>query len=728
MAIVDRPITVKEVPFIPANLEPSEIHLLIPDGFDEEIEWELQHNTLIFRILRADIEGTEVKLEKTAWNPKDSGTRFPQFMFEVSSLRTNVRPDYFGSHKQYVLNQNQMLYMTLQHRLYSFSVNAKAFGYLLTNDFKAITDFMEYVVPTAYNAIRKVENTWAILSVWDRQLSSYDNPVMSMELIGDIMRQGAYKPSAKALPMICADLPIHPSSESSLSTSGKLVVHPYNPENPLYRSVGWKETGTGFMSIFPPKQNIVARLKTHLIADAIPIAHPYSSVFFQDNLPNHDTQRYELRDNCLRKAYIVFSHMNKENKRFLAGEIEASPSFVDTYIHQVVSETELFNEITLKVGEYQKVEGNKFVLGTRTDDSEVIIYDLTEIKCLSIQPVGLLGTQKVKVQVTRKAGNARIDSNTGLKGVTKCKPNLGKIVFEDFSYSAIKPDLVVGMNAVKAKENTIALAQAALAVDIGSYVPANKWGLLNTLDEDEINRAAKSLPEFIYYDEFGNPQTVYIGIVYARFTELGKTYGKLKDMSFAFETGRFLHQNDNKELSEHIWKHYVPESSKMLVDELTKILFDINGDSFPEEDLPTYSYKTISKYHKDASQKIFGQEDLVLSKVLNMPSQSKLLDPEWNKVGFYLDMRGSVPNGGRKLRVPSATILNLMVSELPDKTWCYPTLLTKISNILQYCLPDSEGNTKYHYISAPRGDTRYTETKAYLNEVHKLLYLSDTPE
>ena len=45
MAIVDRPITVKEVPFIPANLEPSEIHLLIPDGFDEEIEWERDGNT-----------------------------------------------------------------------------------------------------------------------------------------------------------------------------------------------------------------------------------------------------------------------------------------------------------------------------------------------------------------------------------------------------------------------------------------------------------------------------------------------------------------------------------------------------------------------------------------------------------------------------------------------------------------------------------------------------------
>ena len=108
MAIVDRPITVKEVPFIPANLEPSEIHLLIPDGFDEEIEWELQHNILIFRVLRADIEGTEVKLEKTAWNPKDSGTRFPQFMFEVSSLRTNVRPDYFGSHKQYVHSNSRI--------------------------------------------------------------------------------------------------------------------------------------------------------------------------------------------------------------------------------------------------------------------------------------------------------------------------------------------------------------------------------------------------------------------------------------------------------------------------------------------------------------------------------------------------------------------------------------------------------------------------------------------
>lgn len=720
MHITNRPITVTEIPFIPPNLSPSEIHLLIPVGFEEEVEWELQHNTLIFRILRADIEGTEVKLEKTTWNPVEGGTRFPKFLFEVSSLRTNIRPDYFDSHSNYVLNQNQLIYMILQHRLYSFSINNKAFGYLLTNDFKTVTDFMEYVVPTAYNAIRKIENTWTIISPWDMTVSSYNHPVMKMEIIGDLLRSGMYKPTAKALPMICADLPVHPSSESSLSTSGKLVVHPYLVGNTsLYRSVGWKETPTGFFSIFPPKQNIVARLKTHLIADAIQVKRPSSSVFFQDNIPNTDTQSYELKDECLRKAYIVFSRMNHENRRFLAGEIEASPSFVDTLILQNTSETELFNEINLKVGESSKVMDNSFVLGTRTDDSEVIVRDLSEIKCLSIQPVGLLGTQKVRIQVTRKAGNARIDSNTGIKGVTKCKPNLGNIVFDDFKYQAIKPDLVVGMNAVKAKENTIALAQAALAVDIGSYITDNKWGLLDTLNEDQVNRAAKSLPKFIYYDEFGNEQEVFVGLVYVRFTELAKTYGKLKDMSFAFETGRFLAQNDNKELADHIWKHYVPESSRQLVDELTKILYDVSGNSFPEENIPTYSYKTVTKGD------LFTQQDLVFSKIQNMPSQSKLLDPEWNKVGFYLDMHGSMPSGCRKIRVPSAKLLNLMVSELPDKTWCYPTLLTKISNIINYCLRDSEGNTKYHYISAPVGNVRYTETNAYLNEVHKLLYLSE---
>ena len=714
VAIVNRPMNVNEVPFIPATLTPNEIGLLIPEGFEEHLEWELVNTTLVLKFPSSDIENAEVLIEQSVYNPDKSGTRYPSFLFEISSLRTNKRPDYFNDAKDYLLNQNQMVHLLLQHRLYSFSTHKKAYAYLLSRDLRALTNFVEYIVPKAYNAQQKCNNTWVLLSVWDKKASTLKKPVMKevygSRLIGDILSNGMYKPNDQQLPMICEDLPIHPSSESALSKTGKITVHPYT-EPQLYRSVGYRQGTEGFDSIFPPKQNIVARLKTHMISDALEVAYPAKSVFFQDNIGNPTTKEYTPKDNCLREAIVVFQPINKQNRRFLAGEIEASTSFVDTLIYKEVSKTEQFDEVFINVGETKACD-EKFVLGTRLDDTLVHVTHTDEVTCLGRVPVGILGIEKVRLKVRRRAGNARIDSNSGLKGVTKCKPNLGLISFVDEQYGSFKPDLVVGMNATKAKVNTIALAKAALAVKIGAYKPNNKWGLIDTLNETEINAAIASLPAFVYTDEFGNEQEAHVGVVYARFTELGDTYGRFKEQSFMFETGRLLYQNGNKEFFEHIWQNYVKEDTVQIIEELTKILHD-KGNDF-NDDLPHMTPKTVEKE--------FAQSDFVFSKVQNMPSGSKLLDEEWNK-GFYLNLSTV---GGPIIRIPSAKVFNRMISELPDKTWSYPAVLTKVSNMLSYCFVNKEtGLNKLGYIFDRNNTGRYTELLAYGNEVNKILYTGE---
>ena len=60
----------------------------------------------------------------------------------------------------------------------------------------------------------------------------------------------------------------------------------------------------------------------------------------------------------------------------------------------------------------------------------------------------------------------------------------------------LKPDIVCGMNSTKGKSNTIVLAGACLAVKLGYYKPKAKAGfegLLNSLDEAEINEAYETL-------------------------------------------------------------------------------------------------------------------------------------------------------------------------------------------------------------------------------------------
>ena len=725
--IVDRPIDFNEVPDIPENLEYSDLHLLIPKGFEDLIEFELQNTTFMLTLLQGDQQQNKVGIDRSLYNPKASGTYFPKFCFEVSSFKSSRKVDYFGSHANHVLNQNQMIYMALQHRLVIFKSSPNSYTYLLSNDLKAVRSFIGNNYPKAYNAQKKVDNTWVILSPWDRLTSTATKPRMKIlsshgfPCIGEILARKAFKPLNQHWPMIFAQLPVQPSSESSLSTTAKVTVSPHSKHNQLFRSVGFSNDDTTFTSIFKHAQNLAARLKTHLIAEAFEVADSSESVFAQDWQFNEQRTGYIPRDKCLREVVVVFRKMNRDTNQFLAGEIEASPAFVDTLIHQEISKTELFDQINIEVGQVKScLATNEFVLGNLLEDPDklVTIKNVTQVQCLSREIQGVAGVEKVKLRVTRKAGNARIDSNTGIKGVTKCKPNLGTVYYKDESLGfPFVPDLLLGGNATKAKENTIALAKAAFAVKHGFYKPPRKGNLLNTLDPVEVNAAVQACPEFVYIDEFGQEQTAHVGIAYVRFTELASTYGgKLKELSYMFEAGRFLYQNGNKDYFKYIWSNFVKQKYIDIITELTKVQHDL-GNSFPEDGLPYFSPKDI------ASNNIIKPEDLVLSRIASYPVRSKLLDEEWNK-GFYIDLSGM---SGPIIRIPSAKVLNYMVSQLPDRTWSYPNLLVRISNILNYCMYTSEDKRqRIGYIFARDGSDRLTEQVAYLREAKSILYTGNT--
>lgn len=772
-----RPIKHTDVPPIAPNLIPATLLSLIPKGFEAYVQYQLLNDILIIRVLNTDTEHTEVAIDATLYNPEEAGTRFPLFLFEKSTLATHKGINYSGKDNNCILNHNQLLYMILQHRFCFFKEKAKqdqkSFGHLLTGDIQAFKTFIEYVTPKAYNAINKVNNSLVILSPWDYNASTYDNPVLKSTpgsdqgLIGEILRLKLYKPNDKSLPTILKDLHIHPSSETSFSNSGKLVVKEYEDNNSLYRSTGYSESKDGFTTIFPPAQNIVARCKTHLISDALELVHPSTPLLGQECLYNKEKNIYEAKDNCMSEAIIVFSHINKETNRLVAGEIEASKSFVtqEVYTEESVVETfdtlfinkgevltsnseygiinnifnsdkvlttsetsvildgisdesnsekELTNDFTYdtinhKVTKYKVSEG--IVIGLTISGEPVIINNTSEVKCLSITSVGFQGALKVRLRIRKRAGNARIDSSTGIKGVTKCKPNLG---FIEIGNKIIKPDLIVGMNATKAKENTIVLAGAVLAVKLGYYKPNNHWGILNSLDEKMVNEAFNSLPEFKFINEFGKEEKVYIGIVYPRFTELAKTYGsKLKPLSFSFETGRFLAQNGNKSLQEFIWANYVSDITISCVQEFTKILNNI-----VDTDFPIISAKSIT------SGKVFDESDLIESQKQQFEIHSKIFDEDFNSKGFAISFKGCSPKHTPIIRFPSAKVLKTLVSQTPDGIYTYHAIIVRICNIIKYCMTDGTGKPRYSWVYDPinASSPRYTEEKAYLNEVHKLLF------
>lgn len=706
----------KAVPVIPANLTIDQIHLLIPPGFDDIIEYDIEPFTQSINItILTDKNKTNtiITINQNLYNPEKNDCYFPRFLIEQSHKYPKI--DYLtDTRDRFIFNQNELLYICLQHRLSDFKKYKDAFSNLISNDITAVMDFINYIPNTAYNAIQRDKHSYILLSVFNPKTGNL-KIVKNNQCLGTILKHRKYSPNKTQLIKLLPTLPLHFSSES-MGEKSKYVLHDY--DSPLYRSVGHKIIKDGrnnpiALSLFPPKQNIPARTKTHITSNAYPLANFVSnSKFIQDFIPNHEKQIFEPKDNCYRKTLCVI-HPMLDNGKFLYGEVYASQDFVSTEV--IVRETlsDQLEEIYVeKDKSYKADKDGRIKIALNIENKELFLDNCISAKLTHIIIVGTLGVQKLVFQVVRHAGNARIDSNTGLKGVTTCRNNLGTISIPSLN-TELKPELVFGMNSFKAKGNGIMLARAALAVELGLYHPKHTSGLLNTWDVQEINNAANSLPEYSYIDSMGNKQEVQIGIVYARFTELCyvyKSYGH--DKPFSFEAGRVLHSLKDKRLFNNIWDNYVVEDYKKIVIELEKILLD-KRDIF-EDGLPIYTMEAIR------SKKIFEAKDLILNIRTATESSSRLLDESWNKEGFFINF---IPNGGKCIRIPCAKTLKKFCTQTNDKMYMYPPLLIEISKIISCVL-----NNTYQLLF-PNTDSNYAKNHTpiirFYRDIKGLLYSSE---
>lgn len=694
------------VPYIPANLTLNQISQLFPKGFEDILEYNVDplSNTVNIDILTDDNRlNTIITLSENLFNPAKNNCNFPRFLIEQSHKYPKI--DYLtDTRNRFIFNQNELFYILIQHRLCEFKKYKKAYANLVNSDIRSVMDFISYIPCNAYNAKQKVNNSYIVLSIFDQKTKSLKR-VMNGQCLGNILKVGEYHPNKKTLELLLQTLPLHFSSES-MGEHSKFVLHSY--ETALYRSVGYRlSVDTNLnpiaQSLFPPKQNNAARFKTHVTADAYPITKfKPTSLFIQDYLPNIDLNIFEPKDQCYRETLVVI-HPILDNNKFLFGEVEASPEFVKTQVYVRESVSEQFDHIAFEMNFYKKANSDgKVFVGTTIENEEVFIENCIGAKLTQDIILGTLGARKLVFEVTRHCGNARIDSNTGLKGVTTCRPKRGKIHIPSLNQE-LEPDLVFGMNSFKAKGNGIELARAALAVKLKTYTPKHPTGLLNTWDEDEINRASKSLPEYYYEDMFGNRQTVQIGIVYTRITELCYIFKSYRKQTFSFEFGRVLHDSPNKALFENIWKNYVDQDTKEATIELEKILLD-KKDIF-EDKLPIYTPMHIT------SKKIFTQKDLISNVLLSTQSDSKLLDEDWNK-GFFIDF---TPIGGKVVRFPSAKMLNMFCTETESKMHMYSSMIVLISKIISIILSNQL------QLLFPRTNSNYARNQTPIINYYKMV-------
>lgn len=686
----------KEFLSIPTSLTAQEaLEKLIPKGFSDTLQVFTDGYDIHIELIDDKAYTRKIEIKNRVFDVESNGLTFPRFLF--TDLKTDI-----------ILNSNQVVYLLILNRFSQFTQMDNPFLNLLTRDIDSLMRYVHYQTPKTYNGRTKVERSTVVKYFRNISVFAADFPKV---FTSDSMDESKWKTFFES-----HDLDL--SSVGSMSKTSAVIL---KEKGQTYRGPGYYETPEGFYSIFKSSQNVPARFQSHMINSAYKVKNPARSIFQQDNLIVDG--KLVPKDNTLREVITVFHPF--EGDKFIAGEGEISYDVAETLIEASIILEDCFDTLQVEQGKHYTVNGKYYTLGVNLLGEEITVSDFKEFTVDSIKTTGINGSVRISLTGVRTAGNARVISNTGLKSVTKVVPDLGVIEFKAGNsfemglqaaideYMNVKssltvyPDFIIGMNSVKGKSNSIVLAQAALAVKLGYYTPSMKHGfsgLLDTLNQKEINEAAQSLPEFTYTDRYGKQVKVFVGLAYIQFTELCSTYTRFKDQSFSFESGRVLATDNEKsrELFEYIWDNYLEKDKLEVSKELFKVYMAANTGIFNNEDnLPVYNLKELNE--------VLSHDDLVLTTVNQFPSDSKLLDEEWNK-GFFIDL--SKYKDAPIIRIPSAKALKLFSGVLKNGDTIYHTNLVNVSKIISGCLKGEDGGYRLNTVYA-RDKNRDTPALAY---------------
>lgn len=682
----------KESLSIPENLDLKDLHRVIPDGFSHLIsfDFDTERVGIAIEFDNASFGNTAVFIPYFFVNPKQFGCIVPKFFLEISSISMH-RIDY-SQFPSLFLNQNQMLYIVIKHRLLQLSEQKNPYVHLLRSDVTKLCDSISYDLSTGPNTNKKSKNSYIILSPWTLTSGSVE-PYIKHPL-------GEYLPRSKRgadldkplMRSLSRDVDIQPGSESMASESTKLIISSY--QRMFYKCAGYitavKANSNGTLvsiaySIFPNKPNIPSRFKTHILSDSYPVKDVEAPLFIEDQLDDNQI------DETLLSAIVVFDEMDGESGRLLCGEIEASKMFCSRIVlikHKVIFD---LSDIEIVVGALYGPKGGKILIGKDQDSKPVYLETNYKIDITEISPVEMAeGHYLIKYVSSTRVESSRIISTTGLKGMTKPKAHLGVIRVMDSSApngnKQFPVDLITGMNAVKAGANTIHLAMAALSHKIDS----KDVDILSSTDSEQINEFSTSLGKCLFINEFGDEKLVYAGLVQVKATEVSCTYSTLRPQKFSAEAGRYLRDNGYEYLAKKIWEEGVDKTQKEVVLELQKIITDDTGVFVSLDNIPIFTPDQLFG-RNEGNIKIFYPEDCIDDLRPMFPHTTKLLDEDYNR-GWYLDLR--YRNGGL-VRMPSAFLLNSLSSRLPDGTYYYPALLLYASQIIRLCIvPDPSTNIR----------------------------------
>ena len=132
--------------------------LLLPKEFNDIASMTMSMGSINLEIYNAETGNDIIIIPASLYNPEMNNAIFPKFVLNFSQ-HVSKAVNYFKNSPQFVLNQNQLLFIMLHHRLTQLRPQNIRYSNLIKTDIEALKKYGEYNTAVTHNAKLKSKNS-----------------------------------------------------------------------------------------------------------------------------------------------------------------------------------------------------------------------------------------------------------------------------------------------------------------------------------------------------------------------------------------------------------------------------------------------------------------------------------------------------------------------------------------------------------------------------------------
>lgn len=604
------------------------LELLRTLGFQVETMYDPMDTAKVVGIQIGDIQANDSRLDKskhTMFIPlmdDDSDYRYPKFEYkneiyvisDIIAMAINSRVEEHGASALPFFKRDIL--------------NALSLG---IEDRKEIEAF-----PTRYNTLLRIANKIHLIK--DYYYDGAGNRIEDAS-IGDAlaMKRTFNKKEIKSKLGSLTNLTL--CKIDSISKSNIVIV----PKGQTFVAPFYGLNEENYYSLFDNSPSLPTRLTQAITSDGLLVDEDSIVVNPLLKTKTLNIMRNELEDasggiNCV----VAYIPETQENGMFLCGEIYASQDFsnINVKIERTISVP--FKIIDIKHIDMEACcgRGSTFAYVMQGEKRIDFKFNIPFKEGTLVGKYSQGDSTIFRFKIDTMVGSTRIISDLGVKGCTIPLVKIGQIVLEDGT--VIKPDLVIGPNAMKGDSNQIKAGNYALHLHINQQVE-NMQPETDT-DVAEIVAKVESVPLIKgYWESPLGKIPCYVGVEHVVITKVANDF-KFNSVKATPEMLRFLAISGNFKLVEALLEKYMSPTLGQHIHEMLDIIL--------QQPHPKNHYVYNANVAKRLKEWHLNEDTFIYEKM----NESVVYHPDFEGCSFEVD--------GVVMRIPSFSLMDKFIHHI----------------------------------------------------------------